>query len=347
LARRRFCQQAGLCGKEAADEAKAMVRILKIDDEGRWLNAAVADLAAGKPVAMPTETVYGLAADATDGRAVAGIFALKGRPSFNPLICHVDGMAMAENLGTFDATARKLATAFWPGPLTLVVPRTRDCPVHDLATAGLDTIGIRMPAGKAAALIAAFGKPLAAPSANPSGRISPTAARHVAEDFADTDLLVLDGGPATIGVESTIVKCVRGDVILLRPGGIDAEEIRRATGIAPRPPASSGRIESPGMLESHYAPRAALHLKTLVSPAEARLLAFGPAVHRDRSRASHVLNLSPTGDLQEAAANLYGYLKALDAQGAATIHVEPVPETGIGVAINDRLRRAAAPRAKG
>lgn len=319
-----------------------MARIVAIDGDGKWLAPALDELAAGRAVAIPTETVYGLAADATDGRAVAGIFALKGRPSFNPLICHVASFAMAETLGSFDDAARRLAQAFWPGPLTLVVPRAPDCPVSELATAGLDTVGIRMPAGPAARLIGAFGRPLAAPSANPSGRISPTTAGHVAGDFADADLLVLDGGPCPVGIESTIVKCADGRLTLLRPGGASREAIEQFAGRKLETPMPESGVEAPGMLASHYAPNAALRLDTTACPSGATLLAFGP--DRERKQAGFALNLSPKGDLQEAAANLYGHLKALDARSPGVIHVEPVPDTGLGHAINDRLRRAAAPR---
>jgi L-threonylcarbamoyladenylate synthase len=318
-----------------------MTAILAIDEAA--LAEAQARLEAGDCVAIPTETVYGLAADATNGIAVARIFEMKGRPRFNPLICHVSGLAMAERYGIFDAASRRLAEAFWPGPLTLVVPVRQDSGISELATAGLATAGLRCPAGPARDLIARFGRPLAAPSANRSGRISPTSARHVVEDFAATDLLVLDGGACTVGIESTIVRVETDRLVLLRPGAVSATELQSVTGL-PVTMHHGKAIEAPGMMASHYAPDAAVRTEVTACPAGAALLAFGPPDGRDRSAAAVTLNLSESGDLREAAANLYAMLKRLDATGNTLIAVEPVPATGLGIAVNDRLARAAAPR---
>ena len=322
-------------------------RLLTANSEA--IAAAAQALAAGGLVAFPTETVYGLGADATDGAAVARLYAAKGRPSFNPLIAHVPDVAAARGLAVFNAPAERLATAFWPGPLTLVLPKTATCPVADLATAGLDTIAVRVPAHPVARdLLAAFGRPVVAPSANRSGHVSPTTAAHVVADLGDRIDLVLDGGATQVGVESTIVACLDGETALLRPGGLPRAEIERVLG-APlaEPPPHAGTDEegvlAPGMLASHYAPRARLRLDADdVRDGEA-LLAFGalPAAATPPPRA---LNLSARGDLVEAAANLFSHLRALDAAGATSIAVMPVPHDGLGEAINDRLRRAAAPR---
>jgi L-threonylcarbamoyladenylate synthase len=314
-----------------------------IVNEETALARAIALVHAGQPVALPTETVYGLAADATNGAAVARIFEAKGRPRFNPLIVHVADRAMAERIGRFDALSGKLADAFWPGPLTLVVPLVPDAKIHPLVTAGLASVGLRMPQGFAARLIAAGGRPLAAPSANSSGRISATTAAAVEADLGDRIALVVDGGPTPVGLESTIVKVEPGGVRLLRPGGIAAEEIEAVLGV-PLLRGDAGCIEAPGMMRSHYAPRAGLRLEAdRVAPGEA-LLAFGPERIAGADRAVMVLNLSPAGDLREAAANLFSHLQALDRSGASVIAAEAVPATGLGEAINDRLRRAAAPR---
>ncbi len=310
--------------------------------------AVVAVLARGGLVALPTETVYGLAADATDARAVAAIYAAKGRPSFNPLISHVESLAAAERHGVFDAAARRLADAFWPGPLTLVVPKRRASPVADLVTAGLDTIALRVPRHPLTrGLIAAFGRPLAAPSANPSGRLSPTTADAVVEGLGDRVDLVVDAGPCPVGLESTIVACLDGKARLLRPGGISRADIEAVLGarLEDAPTIEDTRPSAPGMLASHYAPAAGVRLEAAeVRPGEA-LLAFGPDLPPGADNAAMVLNLSPAGDTVEAAANLFGHLARLDASGAATIAVMPIPETGLGEAIRDRLARAAAPRA--
>ena len=302
-------------------------------------------LARGVPVAIPTETVYGLAADATDPLAITRIYEMKGRPRFNPLICHMADLAMAERHAVVDPLSRRLAEAFWPGPLTLVVPVRPDSDIHPLARAGLDTVGIRVPTGFAGRLIAAFGRPLAAPSANTSGRISPTTAAHVAADFGDRLELVLDAGPAGVGLESTILR-VEGDAIrLLRPGGLDAAEIERVAGRPVlRPERAGAAIVAPGMLASHYAPDAPVRLGAEdVRPGEA-LIRFGGRPLPGEADAALVLDLSPGGDLAEAAANLFGYMKRADAAGASAIAFSPVPATGLGEAINDRLQRAAAPR---
>ena len=311
--------------------------------------AAARVLAAGGLVAFPTETVYGLGADAANATAVAHIYSAKGRPAFNPLIAHVPDLAAARRIGRFDARALRLAEAFWPGPLTLVVPKTDDCPVSDLATAGLDTVAIRVPAHPVAeAILRAFGGAVVAPSANISGHVSPTLAAHVESDLAGRIDLIIDGGPVAVGVESTIVGCFEAP-ILLRPGGLSRERIEAVLG-APlaRPPVEADSDDSqplaPGMLTSHYAPRANVRLHAQdVAPDEA-LLAFGPARLPGVETAAAVMNLSPAADLDEAAANLFGYLRSLDAKAPRAIAVMTIPEEGLGEAINDRLRRAAVAR---
>jgi len=310
----------------------------------RTIAEAARLIRAGALVAFPTETVYGLGADATDGQAVARIFAAKGRPSFNPLISHVADLAAAQKLATFDPDSLALAAVFWPGPLTLVLPRRPDCPVSDLATAGLDTIAIRMPSHPVAmALLAAADVPVAGPSANRSGHVSPTTAQHVADDLGDSVAMILDGGPTDHGLESTVVSCTPDGVRLLRPGAVTAEEIER---IVRRPiirPAetSPATPQSPGQLESHYAPRATVRLEaTDVRPGEG-LLAFGPRVPQHDGP---TINLSAAGDLIEAAGTLFAALRYLDARGISGIAVMPIPQDGLGEAINDRLKRAAAPR---
>ena len=300
-------------------------------------------LEAGQLVAIPTETVYGLAGDATNGEAVARIFEAKGRPRFNPLIAHVSGMAMARTIADFDPLSQKLADAFWPGPLTLVLPLARGSAVHPLVTAGLDTIALRMPQGFGSLLIARLGRPLAAPSANSSGRITATTAQAVEADLGNRIPLIVDGGPTEVGLESTIVKVEGAMVRLLRPGGVAAEIIEAAAGRQMLRGGAAG-VQAPGMLASHYAPRAAVRIGAAkVLPGEA-LLAFGPQRAEDAGTAVAMLNLSPSGDLREAAANLFSHLQRLDRSGAGIIAVEPVPHAGLGEAINDRLRRAAAPR---
>jgi L-threonylcarbamoyladenylate synthase len=298
-------------------------------------------LRAGGLVAFPTETVYGLGADATNGRAVAGIYEAKGRPSFNPLIAHVGAPAEALRLGVFDRHAEALASAFWPGPLTLVVPMGREAGISDLARAGLDSIGLRVPSHPVArVLLQAVGRPVAAPSANRSGHVSPTTADHVFADLDGRIDAVVDGGSTEVGVESTIVACLGDTPVLLRPGGVARAEIEAVIG-RPLAETSGEATIAPGMLASHYAPNAAIRLDATAPQAGEALLAFGANVP---TGAATVLNLSPSGDLAEAAANLFGHLRALDAAGAIRIAVMPIPHDGLGEAIRDRLVRAAAPR---
>lgn len=306
------------------------------------IQEAAAALAAGALVGMPTETVYGLAADATNPAAVARIYAAKDRPAFNPLIAHVPDIAAARREAIFDDRAEKLAERFWPGPLTLVLPVRSDGTVCELARAGLSSIALRVPAHAVAQdLLRAFGKPLAAPSANISGRLSPTTAENVAADLGDALKLILDAGPCVVGVESTIVALApHQSARLLRPGGVAREDIEALIGplAAPNKSGNGGAIEAPGMLSSHYAPHARLRLNADALREGEVFLGFGPDAPRD------ALNLSHTGDLLEAAANLYAFLRQIDSEGAAMIAVAPIPHTGLGEAINDRLARAAAPR---
>jgi len=303
----------------------------------------------GGLVAFPTETVYGLGADAANPAAIARLYQAKGRPSFNPLIAHVGDIQAATRIARFNAIATTLAQAFWPGPLTLVLPKTRDCAVADLATAGLDTIAVRVPAHPVAlAILRAFGGPVVAPSANLSGHVSPTNAEHVHSDLMGRIDLIVDGGAVAVGVESTIVGCFDAPM-LLRPGGLPRGEIERVLGRALlQPPQDadndSGQPLAPGMLASHYAPRTPVRLNAERMEAGEALLAFGPRTVADVDASSAVMNLSARGDLNEAAANLFGYLRALDSKGARAIAVMPVPHHGLGEAINDRLRRAAMGR---
>jgi L-threonylcarbamoyladenylate synthase len=306
-------------------------------------------LTVGGLVAFPTETVYGLGADATNGRAVARLYDAKGRPAFNPLISHVADLRAARALARFNADAERLAAAFWPGPLTLVLPKAADCAVAELATAGLDSIAVRVPNHKVAqAILDAFGKPVVAPSANRSGHISPTRAAHVQTDLSGRIDLIIDDGATLVGVESTIVACVDAPR-LLRPGGIPRGVIERTLGrtLVEGPAGRSTGKDTPlapGMLASHYAPRTRLRLYVnSVEPDEA-LLAFGPRLAQGAERSKMTLNLSVRGDLLEAAANLFAHLRALDAAGAGAIAVMPVGREGLGEAINDRLARAAAER---
>ncbi|MFN3507146.1 MAG: L-threonylcarbamoyladenylate synthase [Allorhizobium sp.] len=326
-----------------------MARIIPIvtdKDKADAIVAATEVLLRHRPVAIPTETVYGLAADATHPGAITSIYETKGRPRFNPLICHMADLAMAERYAVFDPISRRLAEAFWPGPLTLVLPLKEKSGIHPLATAGLDTVGIRVPVGFTAELIRSLGRPLAAPSANSSGRISPTTAQHVEADLGEKIEVIIDGGPCPVGLESTIVKIEDGEIRLLRPGGIEAEAIEAVIGQPVLRPKASGTaaIEAPGMLASHYAPNASVRLNaTSVSAGEA-LISFGAGDISGTSTAKAAFNLSPNGDLAEAASNLFDYLKRADAIGAAGIAVQPIPDEGLGEAINDRLMRAAAPR---
>jgi len=295
---------------------------------------------AGRLVAFPTETVYGLGCDATDDRAVALVFAAKGRPEFNPVIVHVGGREDAARLARFDARADALAAAFWPGALTLVLPRTENCPVSLLATAGLDTIALRAPSHLIArALIAATARPIAAPSANRSGKVSPTTAAHVAESLGEEVALILDGGPCPLGLESTVLDLVGAAPTILRPGAVTEEAIAAVAGPLAQHE-DRARPAAPGMLARHYATRLPLRLAAReVRPGEA-LLAFGPDAP---TGAPLTLNLSPSGNLIEAAANLFAMMRTLDRPGLTGIAVMPIPEAGLGRAINDRLRRAAAP----
>jgi L-threonylcarbamoyladenylate synthase len=298
----------------------------------------------GELVALPTETVYGLAADAANGKAVARIFEAKGRPSFNPLICHITDISMAQRYGALDPRAMTLAERFWPGPVSLVVPLVEDAPVHPLATAGLPTIALRAPRGPAHDIIAALGGAIAAPSANRSGRISPTRAEHVIEQLGDSVALVLDAGPSEVGLESTIVSLAGARPKLLRPGGIPADAIEAVLREKLERATSADPITAPGMLASHYAPRIPVRPNaTSVASGEA-LLAFGDAAIANADNAVAIRNLSPGGDLVEAAANLFAYLFELDRSDASAIAVAPIPDHGLGEAINDRLSRAAKPR---
>lgn len=297
----------------------------------------------GRLVAFPTETVYGLGGDATNERAVAAIFEAKGRPEFNPLISHVLDAAEAQKFVQWNDTAEKLAARFWPGPLTLVLPRCAGSAISLLATAGLDTVAIRAPSHPVAqALIRAAGRPVAAPSANRSGAISPTSAEHVAQSLGERVPLILDGGPCLIGVESTVLDLTTATPTLLRPGGATREAIEAAIGpvaLSDALPSGEAARKSPGQLASHYAPARPVRLGATDVGADEGLLAFGPNVPPG---AMLTYNLSPSGDLAEAAANLFAQLRALDRPGIGRIAVMAIPQTGLGLAINDRLRRAAA-----
>lgn len=307
--------------------------------------AAARILARGGLVAFPTETVYGLGTDATDAEAVARLYQAKGRPSFNPLIAHVADLAAAERIGRFNADALKLARAFWPGALTLVVPKAPGCAVSDLATAGLETVAIRVPDHPVAqAILAAFGRPVVAPSANISGHVSPTLAAHVMADLEGRIDLVVDGGETRVGVESTIVACLEAPT-LLRPGGVKRTDIERVLGHPLVTESDQGEAPlAPGMLASHYAPQARLRLNaTYVGPGEA-MLTFGPDYLPGADHQTRVLHLSPTGCMIEAAAKLFKHLRTFDQLGATSIAVMPIPDEGLGEAINDRLGRAAAPK---
>lgn len=322
--------------------------VLPATPEG--LARAGALLRAGRLVAFPTETVYGLGADAANAEAVAAIYAAKERPRFNPLIAHYPDVADALRHGRFDAAALRLAHAFWPGPLTLVVPRGADCSVCDLASAGLDSVAMRVPSHPVArALLREAATPVAAPSANRSGRVSPTIAAHVLADLDGRIAAVIDGGETDVGVESTIVSCLGDRPVLLRPGGVTREALEAVLGhaIADAPAhhddADADAPVAPGQLASHYAPRAQVRLDARdIRRGEAALL-FGQPLPGAEGAAACV-NLSVTGDLAQAAARLFSSLRALDRPDVTTIAVAPIPDAGLGEAINDRLRRAAAPR---
>ena len=321
-----------------------------IKPDGAGIARAARVLAAGGLVAFPTGAVYGLGADAGNGAAVARLYEAKGRPRFNPLIAHVPDIAAARALARFNESAERLAAAFWPGPLTLVLPKRPDCPVAELATAGLDTIAVRVPSHPVARdILVAGARPIVAPSANRSGQVSPTTAQHVLADLRGRVELIVDGGPTPMGLESTIVACLDRPM-LLRLGALPRAEIERVAALALPAPSEPAAVDSeelplaPGQLVSHYAPRARLRLNARRVEAGEVLLALGPTLVEGSEHAARVLNLSPRGDLIEAAANLFSHLRALDGCGAAVIAVMPVPHTGLGEAINDRLKRAAAPR---
>lgn len=297
-------------------------------------------LCAGELVAFPTETVYGLGGDATDNRAVAAIFAEKGRPRFNPLIVHVPDRVAAEAIGEFDEPARRAAARFWPGPLSLVLRRRAGSPVSLLASAGLETVAVRVPSHPVAlALLRAAGRPIAAPSANRSGRVSPTAAAHVAAELGERVAMILDAGRTPVGLESTVLDLSGAAPAVLRPGGVALEELTALLG--PIATEASGAVRAPGMLASHYAPELPLRLGAKSARPGEALLAFGPSPPPGFARVEW---LSRGGDLAEAAANLFAMLRRLDSPAFSGIAVMPIPEHGLGRAINDRLRRAAAPR---
>ncbi|MGH6839607.1 MAG: L-threonylcarbamoyladenylate synthase [Methylocella sp.] len=316
-----------------------------VDADAAIIAEAARILRGGGLVAFPTETVYGLAADATSHAAVARIYAAKARPSFNPLIAHVASLDVALEQGVFPPDALRLAEAFWPGPLTLVVPLAPGATVCAAARAGQPTIALRVPAHPvAAAVVAAAGRPLAAPSANCSGRVSPVTAAHVARDFDGGEIdLILDGGRCPIGLESTIISCLELSPRLLRPGGIARTDIEAVLGRALAEPTEPSVLHSPGMLASHYAPRAKLRLKATELEAGEAGLDFGGIFGEGKN----ILDLSPGRNLAQAAANLFSFLRELDAREPACIAVAPIPHEVLGEAINDRLTRAAAPRGRG
>ena len=308
-------------------------------------------LKAGKLVAFPTETVYGLGADATNPDAIARLYAAKGRPSFNPLIVHVDSLAAARKLAPFGIGALAVANAYWPGPLTLVLRRRPDCPVSELASAGLDTIALRVPSDPIAQeIIAAAGVPIAAPSANRSGRVSPSEARHVISDLDGKIDGIVIGPSATIGVESTILSFLTDPPTLLRPGAVTRDFIEEVLGHRIQMAGQNGDGSdphapvAPGQLESHYAPSARVRLNAQDVRAGEAVMLFGPDLLPGIEDARLVINLSETGDTIEAAARLFSALRELDASGARSIAIAPIPDYALGEAINDRLRRAAAPR---
>jgi L-threonylcarbamoyladenylate synthase len=349
-----FSNQSIVCGlNHAYKDSKKFIwtiglQILNFDpDHSQFENIlalGVAQLKNGGLVAMPTETVYGLAGDATNGQAVAKIFEIKRRPQFNPLIAHVSGIEMAQSIGLFDQISLKIAQQFWPGPLTIVVDKNPDSNIHDLVLAGLDTIAIRCPGGAARRLIEEFGAPLAAPSANRSGRVSSTKATHVASEFDGDDMIVLDGGPCDVGIESTIIRVLDNRIYLLRAGSLTGDALSKFTGLPVENVLADGEIQAPGMMSSHYAPRSQVIVNCTNALPNAALLNFGEQkisgnVHQNDQR-----NLSQSGDLREAASNLYHHIRELDALGKDNICVAPIPFEGLGLAINDRLSRAAAPR---
>ena len=312
-----------------------LISAIEVDEAARLLRQ-------GALVAFPTETVYGLGGDATNDRAVAAIFEAKGRPRFNQLITHVADLAAARRLAAFDARAERVAARFWPGPLSLVLPRAPRSPISLLASAGLDTLAIRVPAHPLAqALLRAADRPLAAPSANRSGRVSATTATHVQDELGGIIAAILDGGPCQVGIESTVLDLSAAAPALLRPGGVPLEALETVLGPLLQVVEAGAAPRSPGLLSSHYAPSLPLRLNAgEARPGEA-LLAFGPTAPPGFAETR---SLSPAGDLAEAAANLFALLRALDRPAFTGIAVMPIPERGLGLAINDRLRRAAAPR---
>ncbi|MCZ2328461.1 L-threonylcarbamoyladenylate synthase [Bartonella sp. F02] len=310
------------------------------------IKKAVTILKQGHLVAVPTETVYGLAADATNGKAVSSIFETKKRPPFNPLIAHVSSIAMAEHYVEIDFLSYRLMEAFWPGPLTLVLPLKENHNIHPLTTAGLNTLAVRFPRGGFAEVIQHFGRPLAAPSANQSGRLSPTTAESVLKSLGTSVPLIIDDGAAKIGLESTILKVCNDSIYLLRPGGITIEAIEKVIEQPLKRLKQQDAIEAPGMLKSHYAPDAAVRLNVKKVESGEALLAFGPERVAGVENAVSVLNLSVKGQLEEAAYHLFQYMEQLDSLKVKCIAVEPIPFNGLGEAINDRLIRAAAPRRK-
>lgn len=322
-----------------------MAAIISINqNKSQALSQALTCLGNGKPIAIPTETVYGLAADATNPDSITSIYETKGRPSFNPLICHMSDLQMAKLHADFDDVSLKLASHFWPGALTLVLPLKPKSDIHKLATAGLSSVGIRVPEGFAAELIGQFGNPLAAPSANLSGKISPTTAQHVAQDLGQSIDLILDGGACEHGVESTIIKIEDGKAHLLRPGSIAAEDIETVIKQKLIRVGADSEIEAPGMLTSHYAPNARLQLNvTGIEPGDV-LIKFGNQPVDGEQDASQIFNLSPAGHLKEAAHHLFDMLIKADQLKPNKIAVCAIPYEGLGEAINDRLKRAAAPR---
>ena len=309
--------------------------------ELRTIESAVGLLRLGNIVSFPTETVYGLGADATNSAAIAKVFAAKNRPTFNPLIVHLSDPSEAEHYVEMNEIALALAFAFWPGPFTMVLPLKDNSPISDLITVGLDTVAIRVPANKVAhKLLETFGGPIAAPSANKSGHISPTTAHHVDGEFGDELEMIIDGGPCDKGIESTIVQVMDDQIILLRPGSITAEDIKIITNIKVitiiEP---TDNPVAPGQLKSHYAPNAKMRLNADEPKDGEAYLAFGKTSAHD-----NMLNLSSIGDLEEAAANLFSMMRVLDDLDLKTIAVAPIPMSGLGLAINDRLTRAAAPK---
>ena len=315
---------------------KATVRIEAITDSS--LEEAAALIQAGQLVAFPTETVYGLGADATNDQAVARIFEAKGRPDFNPLIVHVKDLEQARLHAVFGKTGTRLAQKFWPGAMTFVLQRSKKSNVSQLASAGLETVAVRSPIHPAAhRLLELATCPIAAPSANRSGYLSPTTAEHVAEDLGETVTLILDGGPCLIGVESTIIDLSSANPFLLRPGGVPLEEVESEIG--PLAVLNTPTVRAPGMLPNHYAPNTPIHLNARHCQENEALLAFGP---KPIAGAKVMQNLSPKNDLVEAAGNLFAMLHTLDASGCSAIAVMPIPEHALGLTINDRLRRAAS-----